>query len=65
MLFMMNEIRQSDDAYYLVDIEHVSSLTVPDISNVPILVEQYASELHNLTPEQLNNIFNIDTLDND
>ena len=65
MLFMMNEIRRSDDAYYLVDIEHVSSLTVPDISNVPILVEQYASELHNLTPEQLNNIFNIDTLDND
>ena len=31
-----HKTRQSDDAEYLVDIEHILSLTVPDIANVPI-----------------------------
>ena len=30
-----------------------------------ISVKQYASKLHKLTPDQLNNISNTDTLDND
>ena len=59
------KIRQSYDADYLVNREHISSLTVSDIANVPISVEQYAYEIHNLTPEQLRNIANPDTLDND
>ena len=43
----------------------MSYITLPDIANVPISVKQYASEIHNLTPEQLNNIANPETLDND
>ena len=31
-----HKIRQSDDAEYLVDRDHISSLTVPDIANIPI-----------------------------
>ena len=61
---LKHKIRQSDDAEYLVYREHISSLTVPDIANVSIYVKKYASELHNLTPEQLKNIANPDTLDN-
>ena len=59
-----HKIRQSYESDYLVDREHISSLIVTDIANVPILVKQYAYELHNLTPEQLKNISNPDTLDN-
>ena len=61
---LKHKIRRSDDAEYLIDREYISSLTIPYISNFPIPVEQYPSELHNLTPEQLNNIANPDTLDN-
>ena len=31
-----HKIRQSDDADYLVDRDHISSLTVPEIANIPI-----------------------------
>ena len=60
-----HKIRRSDYAEYLVNREHISSLTVPDIATVTISVEQYASELHNLRPDQLKNIANSDTLDKD
>ena len=42
-VILKHKIRQSDDADYLVDRDHISSLTVPDIANVPISVEQYTS----------------------
>ena len=60
-----HKIIWSDDADYLVNRERMSYITLPDIANVPISVKQYASEIHNLTPEQLNNIANPETLDND
>ena len=61
---LKHKIIKSDDAEYLVNRYHISYITVPDIANVPMLVKQYASELHTLTPEQLRNIANPDTLDN-
>ena len=62
---LKNKIRRSDDADYLVDREYISYLTVPDTAKVTIYAKQYASELHNITPEKLKNISNQDTLDND
>ena len=62
---LKHKIRQSDDADYLVYRENISSLTVPEISNVTISVKQYASEINKLKPEQLKNIANSDNLDND
>ena len=47
---LKHKIRRSDNEEYLVDREHISSITVPDISNVLISIEEYASKLHNLTP---------------
>ena len=34
-----HKIRRSDNEEYLVDREHISSITVLDISNVPISIE--------------------------
>ena len=51
-----HKIRRSDNEECLVDREHMSSITIPDISNVPISIEDYASKLHNLTPSQLKDI---------
>ena len=42
-----------------------SSLEEPEVSSVPITVEQYASELPNLTQEQLNQIAHPEILDAD
>ena len=36
---LKHKIRRSDNEEYLVDREHISSITVPDISNVPISIE--------------------------
>ena len=47
------KIKQSDSHEFLVDREHLSFLTVPDIANVPISIEQYAAELHKMTSDQL------------
>ena len=51
-----HRIHRSNNEEYLVDREHISSITVPDISIVPISIEEYASKLHNLTPLQLEDI---------
>ena len=61
---LKHKIWWSYDAEYLVDREHISYLTVTDITKFPILVKQYASELHNITTEQLKSIANPDNLDN-
>ena len=60
---LKHKIRRSDIEDYLIDREHISSITVPDISNVPILIEEYASKLHNLTTSQLKDIAKLDILD--
>ena len=62
---LKHKIRRSDNEEYLVDREHISSITVQDISNVTISIEEYASKLHNLTPLQLKDIANTEILDKD
>ena len=62
---LKHKIRRSDNEEYLVDREHLSSVTIPDISNVPISIDEYASELHNLTPSQLQDIAQPKILDQD
>ena len=62
---LKHKIRRSDNEEYLVDREHISYITVPDISNVPISIEEYASKLHNITPSQLKDITNPDIQDKD
>ena len=47
---LKHKICRSDNEEYLVDREHISSITVPDISNVLISIAEYSSKLHNLTP---------------
>ena len=62
---LKHKIRRSDNEEYLVDREHISSITVPDILNVLILIEEYASKLHKLTPSQLKDIAKPEILDKD
>ena len=62
---LKHKIRRSDNEEYLVDREHISSITVPYISNVPILIKEYASNLHNLTPSQLKDIAKPENLEKD
>ena len=62
---LKHKICRSDNDEYLVDREHISSITVPDISNFPILIEECASKIHNLTPSQLKNISRPEILDKD
>ena len=62
---LKHKIRRSDNEEYLVDREHISSITVPDISNFPISIEEYASKLHNLTPLKLEDIAKPKILDKD
>ena len=54
-----HKIRRSDNDEYLVDREHISSITVREISNMLISIEEYASKLHNLTPLQLEYVANL------
>ena len=60
---LKHKIRRYDNEEYLVDREQISSITVPDISNVPLSIEEYASKLHNLTPFQLEDIAKPNILD--
>ena len=62
---LKHRIRRSDNEEYLVDREHISSIPVPDILNVPISIEEYASKLHNFTLSQLKYISNPEILDKD
>ena len=56
---LKHKIRISDNKEYLVDRYQIASITVPEISNVPISIEEYASKLHNLTPLQLEYVANL------
>ena len=62
---LKHKIRRYDNEEYLVDREHISSITVPEISNFPILIEEYAYKLHNLTTSQLKDISKPEILDKD
>ena len=62
---LKHKIRRSDSHEFLVDREHLSSLTVPDIASVPISIEQYAAELHKMTSDQLEAIAKPESLDDD
>ena len=62
---LKHKIRRPDHEEYLVDREHLSSTTIPDIANVPVSIEEYQSELHNLTPSQLKDISKPSILDQD
>ncbi len=57
-------IRTQHDTKFLVDGVFLCSLDAPDISTVPISVEQYAIELPKLMRQQLEQISNPQTLDN-
>jgi hypothetical protein len=50
---------------FLVDGTLLSSMDVPDISNIPVSIVQYANELQKLTQEQLQHISHPHILDND
>ena len=62
---LKHKIKRSNGKEFLVDREHIYSTSVPDIASVPIKVEQYASELPNLTKQQLHQIANPQILDDD
>ena len=59
------QIKTSDSSELLVDGVMLKSLDQPDISSVPVTVEQYASELPNLTTQQIQQISNPEILDDD
>ncbi len=50
---------------FLVDGTLLSSMDVPNISTIPVSVEQYANELQKLTQKQLQHISHPHTLDDD
>jgi hypothetical protein len=50
---------------FLVDGTLLSSMDIPDISTIPVFVEQYANELQKLTQEQLQHISHPHILDDD
>ena len=60
-----HKIRRSDGKEYLVDGVLISSTNEPNIASVPVTVEQYASELPNLSQEQLYQIAHPEILDDD
>ena len=62
---LKHQIKTSDDTELLVDGVMLKSLDQPDISSVPITIEQYASELPNLTTNELQQIATPEILDND
>jgi hypothetical protein len=61
---LKHKIRTCNDTKFLVDDILLSYLDVPDISTVPISVEQYAADIPKLTRQQLEQIYNPQTLDN-
>ncbi len=50
---------------FLVDGTLLSSMDVPNISTIPVSIEQYPNELQKLTQEQLQHIFHPQILDDD
>ncbi len=61
---LKHRIRTQHDTKCIVDGVLLCSLDAPDISTVPVSVEQYAIELPKLTHQQLKQISNPQTLDN-
>ena len=60
-----HRIIRADEKEYLVDSIFLSSNQEPDITNVPVTVEQFASNLPHLTHEQLHQIAHPEILDKD
>ena len=48
---LKHQIKKADDTEFLVNGVMLCSLNQPDISSVPVTVEQYALELPNLTTQ--------------
>ncbi len=61
---LKHRIRTQNDAKFLVDGVLLCSLDALNISTIPVSVEQYAIELPKVTHQQLEQIFNPQTLDN-
>ena len=60
---MKHRIVRSNDSELMVDREHLYSINLPDVSGVPVTIEQFASEIPKLTREQVNQIANPSILD--
>ena len=60
-----HRIKRSDDSEFLVDCKHLSSSAMPNISTVPVEVEQYSTELPHLSKEHLAQFCNPQILDDD
>ena len=58
-----HRITREDEKQYIVDGIFLSPLAQPELSGVPISIEQYASQLPNLTREQLHEIAHPEILD--
>jgi hypothetical protein len=61
---LKHRIRTQHDTKFLVDGVLLCSLDAPDISTVPLSAEQYAIELPKFTHQQLEQISNPQTMDN-
>ena len=61
---LKHRIRTQHDTKFLVVGVFLCSLDAPDISTVPLSAEQYAIELPKFTHQQLEQISNPQTLDN-
>ncbi len=62
---LKHKIRTCNGTKFLVDGILLSHLDAPDISTVPISVERYAADIPKLTRQQLEQISNPQTLDDD
>jgi hypothetical protein len=60
-----HRIRTQHDIKFLVDGVFLCSLDAPDISTIPVSVEQYATKLPKLMCQQLEQILDPQMLDND
>ena len=58
-----HRITREDEKQYIVDGIFLSPLAQPELSGVPISIEQYTSQLPNLTREQLHEIAHPEILD--
>ncbi len=62
---LWHKVRNKNGHEFLLDGTLLSSLDTPDISTIPVSIEQSAAELPKLTREQLEQISNPQILDND
>jgi hypothetical protein len=60
---LKHQIKTSDDSELIVNGVMLKSLDQPDISSVPVTIEQYVSELPNLTANKLQQIASPKILD--